>query len=654
MIAGTLPCALEALGGAGAITFIDSHGRDQVIPYAALRQRAVHLLGHLQRAGVQPGDELVICLSNPLGFVDVLWACLFGGIIPVPLAVGNAREHRHKVLRVLATLVRPVLFTERAHLGRLESYAAESGMDIGVAQGRLLLIEDVAATGGPGEVRAAGPDDLALIQFSSGSTGDPKGVPLTHRKILATIGAIRDGGRLTQADSTLSWMPLTHDMGLIGLHLLPIVLGMSHAIMPPELFARRPVVWLEKASALRATVLASPNFGYAHLLKALSRAGGGVFDLSCVRLIFNGAEPISPALCDAFSRALAPHGLAANTTFPAYGLAEAALAVAFPRPGEPLQVHGVDRGSLSVGDPLVARPAGAAGGLALVSVGAPVACCGVRVAGAGDAPLAAGHVGHVQIRGETVMEAYYGDTRPDRDGFTKDGWFDTGDLGAFVDADNLVIVGRAKDTIIVMGQNLHAHDLERLCDGIEALGPGKVVCVGARDPDGGAEMLIAFVQYRGPLADFLPLADQVARAIGAAAALDVRHVVPVASFPRTTSGKVQRFALRDGFEAGAYDALVADLRVLRQSAGRDPFTLTETEQFLKEVCALALDDFTFGVDDDIIDYGADSLALASILAAIDERFPGVLQVEDLLDASTITAVAAFIDARVAAAATTGA
>ena len=467
----TLTEALQARStGDGSVTLLDAHGGEHSLSYASLCARALRVLHYFQSEGIRQGDELVICVASNLALIDGLWACLLGGIVPVPLATGNSKEHRRKVLSVLTMLRQPCLLTEKRQLERLVESAKELDMALSLASTRTLLIENIAIDQESGVVHHARPDDVAFIQFSSGSTGSPKGAVLTHRNVLSNICGIRDAAKISGRDSVLSWLPLTHDMGMVGFHLLPLVLGIRQIILPTELFARRPRVWLEKASEKRATILGSPNFGYQHYLRALKKSvnpATRALDLSCVRLIFNGAEPISARLCADFVTALAPHGLNAQAVFPVYGLAEATLAVAFPQPGAELAVVHVSRDTLRVGEVAKLTPASSDRTLPLVCVGDPVNGCTLRITDHDGAPLPSGQIGHIQIRGDNVMQGYYGRSALLRDAFSADGWFDTGDLGVYVGG--LYIVGRSKDTIIMNGQNIHPHDLEQLCVDIESV-----------------------------------------------------------------------------------------------------------------------------------------------------------------------------------------
>ena len=300
----------EARGRERHIRFIDGEHDESVVPFADLWDRARTLLGSLQSRGMQPGDELVIFSQSNENFVIAFWAAILGGIVPVPVAVGISDEHRSKLFRILRQLKRGTLLTDSSLLERLVDFARERHLKdvLVLLESRTILMGDVG-TGDSGQVFDASPEDPAFIQYSSGSTSDPKGVCLTHRNLCTNIRAIIEATQWMQDDQSLSWMPLTHDMGLIGYHLSVMAAGMNHALMDTSVFVRRPLLWMSKANELRATQLCSPNFGYKHFLKLFDRKGLADLDLSCVKLILNGAEPISYDLCEDFLNALAPHGL---------------------------------------------------------------------------------------------------------------------------------------------------------------------------------------------------------------------------------------------------------------------------------------------------------------------------------------------------------
>jgi acyl-CoA synthetase (AMP-forming)/AMP-acid ligase II/acyl carrier protein len=496
------------------------------------------------------------------------------------------------------------------------------------------------APGDSGVVHDALPDDLAFIQYSSGSTSDPKCVCLTHANLCVNIRAIVEGAQWTQDDRSLSWMPLTHDMGLIGYHLSVLAAGMSHAVMDTNVFVRRPLLWMLKASELQATQLCSPNFGYKHFLKLFERKGlpEGT-DLSNVKLILNGAEPISYDLCEEFLDALEPYGLARTAMFPVYGLAEATVGVTFGVPGELYSRVVVHRHSLRIGEPYEVAQPGDADAVSFVKVGRPIRDCELRLTDDADRVLEAGRVGNIQLRGASVTERIYGDEAATAALFTADGWLRTGDCGVCVDGD-LVITGRQKDIIIVNGQNYYPHDIEEIVAQIDGLDLGKVVVAGATPTRGQTEELLVFVLYRQDLESFIPLTEKIRSVIGEHAGLEVDHVLPVAKIPKTTSGKVQRVQLLNAYLDGEYDSTIEKLAPhddVPDDLDDDPLVAE-----LEAICREFSKDRKIGPDDNLFEVGVSSLTLTEIVLAIEEKYPGKLDISDLFDYPTLRDIADFI------------
>lgn len=626
------------------ITFIDGEDEQRVLSFAQLRQRATAVLGALQRAGLRPGHAMLLSLADNERFLELFWACVLGGIVPVPLAPASTDETRRKLLRVFTQFDRASVCLDAPALERLEGLATEQA-----AHGEwqrlhtcALLPGSLDVAGAPGEPAAPAAHQLAFIQYSSGSTGEPKGVLLTHGNLTANIASIIAAAEFSDRDVALSWMPLSHDMGLIGFHLNMLACGASHALMRTELFARRPLMWLDQASRRRATVLCSPNFGYQHYLRQHALKPPPHLDLSAVRLVFNGAEPISAELSRRFMRTMAAHGLRAETMFTVYGLAEASLAVSFPRPGAALESVRLPRDGLRVGAP--ARPAAASSGSAseFVKLGRPVPGTEVSVADDAGVALGDGVLGHVRIRGDNVSGGYHrGATRSATD------WLDTGDLGLFLDG-QLVITGRAKDLVIVNGQNYYPHDLERIAEEVEGIEANRVVAAGVCRPGAETEELALFVLHRGTMADFVPLVLELRRILLRQAGLEATYVVPVRHIPKTSSGKLQRHVLALAFELGEFDAPLAELMPLL--AGTEDTSAVHAEQAstvarLHQICMGLVGDRRLTPQTNLLEINLNSLTLAQIHEAIEREYPQRVDVTDLIDYPTLEQLAAFLDAR---------
>ena len=631
------------------ITYLEGENQTRAVSFAELYERSLGILYHLQRLGARRGDKLILFLTDNEQFIDAFWAAVLGGIVPVPVALGISDEHRMKLLRIARRLGKPFLYTERRSLERIGAFAAQAGeAEVYAAlRERTFLVDDLDDISRAGSVQRSQAGDTAFIQFSSGSTSEPKGVVLTHGNILANCRGSTEVAGFGEHDVSLSWMPLTHDMGLIGFHLVMFANRVHAHLMPTELFIRRPLLWLGLASKVRATILCSPNFGYRHYLKVLGERAPEGLDLSAVRLIFNGAEPISVELCEEFLGRLAPAKLNRNAMYPVYGLAEASLAVSFPAVGAPLRTITLNRHRMSAGSPVELVPASDRHAVNLVSEGKPIPYCRVRIADDEDRELPEDRIGHVHMRGDNVTRGYYEDPEANAAAFTADGWLRTGDLG-LVHGGELYISGRAKEIIFVNGQNYYPHDLEAILQRVPGLELGKVVAAGARAREAEIEQLVVFVLHRGTVADFLPTAKEVARLINEQTGLEVAEVVPVKRIPKTTSGKIQRHRLEEAYADGEFDAELTELAALREAArGAEPGTLSRIEEKLKGICDVALAGKRIGIHDNLFEVGASSLKLIEIHEQIDREYPGQVDLTELFDFPTIAELARRLQGKLA-------
>jgi acyl-CoA synthetase (AMP-forming)/AMP-acid ligase II/acyl carrier protein len=634
-----------------SITYLEGENDTRQVTFAELYERAVGILYHLQRLGARRGDKLILFLNNNEQFIDAFWAAILGGIVPVPVALGISDEHRHKMLRIARRLGSPYLYAEKRTLERLGTFATSAGETELFTQlaARAFLVDNLDDISRAGSVQKVAPSDTAFIQFSSGSTSEPKGVVLTHANLLANTRGATEVAHFGADDVSLSWMPLTHDMGLIGFHLVMFANHVHAHLMPTELFVRRPLLWLTLAARVRATILCSPNFGYKHYLKVLGERTVEGLDLSAVRLIFNGAEPISVELCEEFLGRMAPAKLSRQAMFPVYGLAEASLAVSFPEPGAPLRTLTLNRHRMSAGTPVETVAAAERDAVVLVSEGRPIPYCRVRVTDEVDRELPEDRIGHVHITGENVTGGYFEDPAANAAAFSADGWLRTGDLGLFHQGE-LYISGRAKEIIFVNGQNYYPHDLEALAQRAPGLELGKVVATGALPRGAQTEQLVVFVLHRGSMEDFLPLAAQASRLINEQSGLEVAEVVPVKRIPKTTSGKVQRHTLAEAYVEGEFDAELQELAALR-SARTSPESKSrnEIEEKLKSICDAALPGKRLDIHDNLFEVGASSLKLIEIHEQIDREYPGKVDLTELFDFPTIAQLAQHLQGKLTAA-----
>jgi len=555
----TLNAALSALQTHTdrGIFVIRSSKEEEFLPYADLYTSACYTLTNLRNHGVRSGDELMIQVDDSKEFLVLFWACLLGGIIAVPLSTGVQEQQKSKVLNVTATLLNPYWVGSDESLERIQKIPQADDVSArklaAYIHERSIRLADVFNQNALTEPVAVAADQTAYIQFSSGSTGTPKGVVLTHGNLIANTNSIIERTSIGSDDSMLSWMPLTHDMGLICFHLSGLVAGVNQHIMPTALFIRTPLLWLEKASEHRVNYLYSPNFGLQYVLSAFEGCTPN-WNLSAIKCIYNGAEPISAALCQRFMETMQPYGMGMDVMFPGYGLAEASVAVTLPNPGELVVSHVVSRRSLQIGNPVSLLPdASDADALTLVEVGFPIPRTEVRIADDADMVLPDSSVGHIQIRGENVTGGYYNNPEATQKAFTTDGWLRTGDLG-YSQQGRLTVTGRLKELIIVNGQNYYPHDLERVAQKVPGIELGKVVATSYWNAQLNKEDVLLFVLFKKQPEQFVPLAKALRTILLQEVGIGVDKVLPCRRIAKTTSGKIQRFQFIDGYQQGEFDA----------------------------------------------------------------------------------------------------
>jgi len=643
----TLVEALEAnCAIRSRVSFLESENESEAkdLHNDSLYERALGVLHRLQAKGATRGDKLILFLGSNEKFLEAFWGAILGGIIPVPVSLDTNDYYREKLLRVVVKLGRPFLYTEPRALERIRGYAQRNGA------GRICddlaeraLFSDDSAPAARGDPVASRPEDIAFIQFSSGSTGEPKGVVLTHANLISNIRGMTQRAGLSPTDITLSWMPLSHDFGLIAVYLMMLLSGIHMYLMPTNLFIRRPLLWIQFASRVRASLLSSPNFGYRHLLGALDDQPIEALDLSAVRLIFNGAEPISPALCREFLARLRPANLKDTAMYPAYGLAEASVGVSFPEPNVAMQTIKLDRHRMRVGMAVEPLQEMTRDTVELVSEGTAVPYCELRVSGNDDALLPEGHIGHVHIRGENVTSGYFENPVANAAVFTCDGWLRTGDLGVIL-ASQLYICGRSKEIIILNGQNYYPHDIEAIAAKAPGVELGRVAAVGIPARDGSAsEQLALFAVHRDTVREFQPIATGIRFLVNQHTNLEVRFVVPIKRMPKTTSGKLQRILLKERLLEGEFDPVLRELDAARAERTPEVSEISVLEEWLRKVCEKLLHDTLDGrrvdIHHNLFEIGVGSIALVQIHKEIDREYPGQISLVDLHKLPTIADLA---------------
>lgn len=533
--------------GPRAVTLLAARagGPSERLEHDGLLRRARGAAAGLLASGrVRPGEPFLLVANTGLDEVAALLGALLLGALPVPMAPPAG-------LVGLEAWVDRVERTAAA-LGATAVAGQSGALDFLATHGVALPAVDLGGLphdGPPSRGVAAGP---AYVQLTSGSTADPKGVLIGHQHVAANVHMIGFGSEVRPGDRVASWLPLYHDMGLVGTLLFSLYWNLDLVLLPPQAFLTRPARWLEAISRHGCTLSPAPAFAFpyvAHRARDEELAG---LDLSTWRVAYCGAEPIHPRAIERFTRRFAARGLSAGAIFPCYGLAEATLAVTFAPPGRGVREVAVSRRRLAA-DGLVGPPESEADRLDLVLNGRPLAELSVEVRDDAGQPLPPGHAGAVFVRGASVAHGYYRDGAATRAAFGGDGWLDTGDLGCVIDGE-LAVIGRRKDLIIVRGRNHAAIDLEWAAQAVEGVRPGSAAAFAAADEAEGTEAPVLAAEVGADETDWSrgAIAAGVREAVLSRTGLRLKDVVLLApgTLPKTTSGKVQRARVRALYEAG--------------------------------------------------------------------------------------------------------
>jgi 1-acyl-sn-glycerol-3-phosphate acyltransferase len=536
------------------IVLWDEAPGEAAISYGSLADDARAVARGLLERGFEPGSRAALMVPTGKSFFRGFFGILYAGGIPVPIyppaRLSQLEDHLRRQARILDNAGVSALITvpqARRAAAFLKSHV-RSLRCIETAEN--LHSRNASSVGGE-PVFSARPGTVALLQYTSGSTGDPKGVTLTHANLLANIRAFGERMEVDSNDVCVSWLPLYHDMGLIGTWLGSLYFGGPVVILSPMTFLARPEQWLRAIHRHRGTISAAPNFAFELCLRKIEDRDMADLDLSSWRLALNGAEPVSPQTIRRFSERFAAFGFRAGSMAPVYGMAEASVALTIPPPGRAPLVDRVDRAAMTRhGD---ARPARASDDNALefVACGAPLRGHEVRIVDSLGQEVPERRQGRLQFRGPSSTQGYYRNEAASRR--LLDGeWLDSGDL-AYIAGGDVYLTGRSKDIIIRAGRNLYPHELEEAIGNIDGVRKGCVAVFAAADRDAGTERVVILAETRlAGATERQPLKrrieDTAAELLESAP--DEIVLAPPHTIPKTSSGKVRRAAARELYETG--------------------------------------------------------------------------------------------------------
>ena len=532
------------------IQLCQDEGEDRSLSYRQLKTGAARVAAGLQQTGLQPSEPVAIMLPSGEDYFYSFFGILIAGGIPVPVyppaRPSQLEDHMLRHARILTNCLAITLISvpEANKVARLLKSHVPSLKHI-VTVSELMTTRSIAT---PPTVNS---NDIAFLQYTSGSTGNPKGVVLTHANLLANIRAMGLIVRAGPEDVFVSWLPLYHDMGLIGAWLGSLYYAMLMVVMPPLSFLARPRRWLWSIHRYRGTLSASPNFGYEYCLKRLKDEDLEGLDLSCWRAAFNGAETISPDTMQQFEVRFANYGFRAEAMMPVYGLAESSVGLAFPPLSRGAVIDQIARSTFTRSGQAVPDSASGQYALRFVSSGSPLPGHEIRIVDTAGNELPERREGRLEFRGPSATSGYYRDADNTRKLFHHD-WLDSGDL-AYIANGEIYITGRIKDIIIRAGRNIYPHELEESVGNIPGIRTGRVAVFGSMDVKTATERLIVLAETRSEDAierEKLRIAVNTLATDLVGAPPDEVVLAPLGTVLKTSSGKIRRVASRELFEKG--------------------------------------------------------------------------------------------------------
>lgn len=626
------------------IVFVNEDLSEVYFSYREILDKAYKALGILEDAGVKKGEYVLFIIEENMDFVINFWACILGGIIPVPLvhpavfSKGNAAVD--KIINVWKQLKEPLLIVDekmKENYGNLKNF-------FGIEYMNILGTNDMNRGERKGAINFGEVNSPAFIQFSSGSTNTPKGVILTHENILINVESMVKGVELCKEDVIVSWMPFSHDMGLIGFHIAEVAVSAKIINMTTLSFIKNPILWMDLISKHKGTLTCSPNFGYKLLLRRLKEEHLKSWDLSSVRRIINGAEPISTSLVKVFLDKLSVCGLKRSSMVQAYGMAEAALTITLsPIDKEPVH-HNLSRRIMGKDSKAVINNEDNNDLVLIADLGYVVDGMELRIVNSEGKVVPERTIGEIQIKGRNITPGYLNNSKLNSEVF-KDGWFNTGDMG-FVANNRLSITGRMKDIIFVNGQNFYAHDLENRIEALEGVEPGKTAICAWHDEKENIEKVGLF----SSLSMEPELHSKIIAFINEIMGVNIDYLVLVNQIPKTTSGKIKRFELLENLKNHKYinNIYAAKELLAGKKAGKNDKKhseileevseennyLTNIRDIWGKVLDIPSESISFNMS--FLALGGNSIKAIQLLSYLEEEFHITLNHDILIKCSTIS------------------
>ena len=611
------------------IFYIQPDGSERYQSYQDLLLDAQRILAGLKQWGLQPQDKVILQLEWGDDFIPAFWSCILGGFVPVPISIAPTYEQSNSVTKKLQNawemLEHPPILTNRELAPAIQSLPP----DLNLENLRICIVETLRERDPEPEIYRGKPDDLTLLLLTSGSTGFPKGVMLSHANLLSMSAGTSQMNHFNSQEVTLNWMPLDHVGAIAFLGIMAVDLGCQQVHVPTKYILQNPRHWLTAIEQYRATISWAPNFAFSLINDSIQDAKPDSWNLSSMKFLVNAGEQIVPKTARKFLTLMRRQGLAETALHPAFGMSETCSGITWS-----------DRFSLS----------STSDDMSFVSLGKPIPGADLRIVDDRNEVVREGEIGKLQVKGASVTRGYYRHPEQNQAAFTADGWFNTGDLG-YLENGHLILTGRDNDVILINGVNYTAQEIEAVVEEVEGVEISFTAACAVRSLTHAAssDRLAIFFSPVGADIETDPealktLIDKIRGTIVQTIGINPDYLIPTSkeSIPKTAIGKIQRQQLKRQFEAGKFEDSVQTVRsAMRRRDRASNRPQTEVEQIVAEIWQDVLEVEEIGLQENFFELGGHSLLLLAMQSQLQQRLGQELSIADLFRYPTIEALARY-------------
>jgi myxalamid-type polyketide synthase MxaB len=648
----TLPEVLQQAAAkvtGDCLVYIAPEGESIAKSYGELLEAAARILSGLRKLGLKPQAKVILQLEETWDIISVFWGCILGGFMPivmeVPPTYSEANPSLERLRHICQFLDWPLVVSSKlTSPSTLTPTLSQKEREWrGSGEGGIVWIEDLSENKPDYSYYPARSDEVAFFNLSSGSTGVPKCIQLTHRNAIARATGANLLNQHRSDDIILNWLPFDHIGSISDWHIRCLLLGCKVVYAQKNYVLGRPFNWLDLIDRFRVTHSWAPNFAYALINDRLLKEAKQNWDLSCVKFLLTAGETISATAIEDFLDRLAIYGLAKSAIRPAFGMAELGSGITYYQPTdtEPLKFHRVAKSSLE--GKIKRVKAEDPNSVTFADLGSVIPGVVIRIVDRDNNVLPEDTIGYLQVKGEAVFSGYYQNPDANREAFADDGWFNTGDLG-FIVRGRLVLTGRAKDTVIINGANYYSHEIEAAIETIKGVAVSYTAACAVRKYENELEKLAIFFHPNVTEdSELVALLKQIRRAVLSKVGINPDYLIPVAKedIPKTAIGKIQRQQLSQRFGAGEFDSVIEKLKNLLRSSNRSIPLKTQIEGKIAQIWQEVLNIEAVGVDDNFFELGGNSLLLVQLQHQLQEKLKHPLTVADMFKYPTVAALAQY-------------